>query len=70
MDTIIVKPRSNNEYKEVVTFLRKMKIKTEIYKERSKREILKSIENGAKEAALFVKGKIQLQNAKSLLSEL
>ncbi len=70
MDTIIVKPRSSNEYKEVITLLRKMKIKTEIYKERSSEEILKSIENGAKEAALYLKGKAKLQDAKSLLSEL
>lgn len=70
MDTIIVKPSSRNEYKEVITLLRKMKIKTEIYKERSTEQILKSIENGAKEAALFLKGKSKLQDAKSFLSEL
>ena len=70
MDTIIVKPRSSDEYKEVITLLRKLKVKTEIYKERSKHKILKSIEKGAKEASLFLKGKIQLQDAKSLLSEL
>lgn len=70
MDTIIVNPRNIDEYKEVITFLRKIKVKTEIYKARSKNEILKSIERGAKETALFLKGKIQLQDAKSLLSEL
>lgn len=70
MDTIIVKPRSKDEYTEVISLLRKMKIKTEIYKARSKDEILKSIKSGAKEASLFLKGKAQLQDAKSLLSEL
>lgn len=70
MDTIIVKPRSNNEYREVMLLLKKLKVKTEIYKERTKGEILKSIETGAKEAALFLKGKIKLQDAKTLLSEL
>lgn len=70
MDTIIVKPRSSDEYKEVIILLRKLKVKTEIYKEHSKDKILKSIEKGAKEASLFLKGKIQLQEAKSLLSEL
>jgi len=70
MDTIIIKPRSSDEYKEVITLLRKLKVKTEIYKEHSKDKVLKSIEKGAKEASLFLKGKIQLQEAKSLLSEL
>lgn len=70
MDTIIVKPRSSDEYKEIITLLRKLKVKTEIYKSRSKSEILKSIEKGAKETSLFLKGKVQLQDAKSLLSEL
>ncbi len=70
MDTIIVKPRSSEECKEVITLLRNLNIKTEVYKERSKDKILKSIENGAKEAALFLKGKIQLQDAKSFLGEL
>lgn len=70
MDTIIVKPRSSNEYKEVITLLRKLKVKTEIYKERSKTQILKSIEKGTKEASLYLQGKIKLQDAKNLLSEL
>ena len=70
MDTIIVKPRSSNEYKEVITLLRKMRIKTEIYKDPSEEEILKSIEKGAKRAALFLKGKAKLQDAKALLDEL
>jgi hypothetical protein len=70
MDTIIVKPKSDYEYKEVVTLLRKLKIKTEIYKEHSKSEILKSIEKGAKEASLYLQGKIKLQDSKDLLNEL
>lgn len=70
MDTIIIKPRSSNEYKEVITILKKLNVKTEIYKERSKEHILKSIERGAREADNYLKGKAQLQDAKSLLSEL
>ncbi len=70
MDTIIVKPRSNNEYKEVISFLRKRRIKKQIYKVRLKEEILKSIEKGARSTALFLKGKKELQDAKDLLSEL
>ena len=70
MDTIIVKPRTTNEYKEIVTLLKKMRIKTEIYKDPSKEQILKSIEKGAKSAALFLKGKVDLQDVKALLNEL
>ena len=70
MDSIIVKPKNNTEYKEVITLLRKLKVKTEVYKDRSKNEILMSIEKGAKEAALYIQGKVKLQEAKNLLSEL
>jgi len=70
METIIVKPNNSRQYREVVDFLKKMKVKTEIYKEPSKKEILKSIENGAKDVALYLKGKKRLKEAKDLLSEL
>ncbi len=70
MNRIIVKPKTSNQYKEVITLLRKMKIKTEIYKDPSKEEILKSIEKGAKAASLFLKGKVELQDTKALLNEL
>jgi len=70
METIIVKPGNSRQYKEVVDFLRKMKVKTEIYKEPSKQQVLKSIERGAKEAAAFIKGKKKLKEAKELFSEL
>jgi len=70
MDTIIIKPKNTAEYKEVLGFLRKLKIKTEIYKTPSKNDVLKDIENGARNATLYLNGKIKLQDAKSLLSEL
>ena len=70
METIIVRPASSREYKEVVNLLKKMKVKTEIYRERSKRKILKSIEEGAKEASSFLKGKKKLREAKDILREL
>ena len=70
METIIVKPDNIRQYKEVVDFLRKMKVKTEIYKEPSKQQVLKSIEQGAKEAAAFIKDRKKLKEAKELLSEL
>jgi ADP-heptose:LPS heptosyltransferase len=70
METIIVKPSSSRQYREVVDFLKKKKVKTEIYKEPSKAQVLKSIEKGAKETAAFIKGKKELKEAKELLSEL
>jgi hypothetical protein len=70
METIIVKPNNTRQYKEVVDFLKKMRVKTEIYKEQSKKEILNSIEKGAKEVALHLKGKKKLKAAKDLLREL
>ena len=70
METIIVKPKDAQEAKEVLDFLKKKKISKEIFKERTKTEILDSIERGAKQAADFIKGKIQLKDAQQLLDEL
>jgi len=65
-----VKPKDAQEAKEVLDFLKKKKIRKEIFKERTKTEILDSIERGAKQAADFIKGKIQLKDAQQLLDEL
>jgi len=65
-----VKPKSETEYKAVITLLRKMKVKTEVYKEPSKEQILKSIEKGAKSALAHIKGTVRLREAKDLLNEL
>ncbi len=70
METIIVKPKNAEEAKEVLSFLKQKKIKKEIYKERTKEEILGSIERGAKQAADFLKGKIKLRDAQQVLDEL
>lgn len=70
METIIIKPDNSRQYKEVVDFLKKMKVKAQIYKEPSKQQLLVSIEKGAKEASAFIKGKKKLKEAKNLLSEL
>ena len=70
METIIVKPKNDEEAKEVLALLKKMKVKTEVFKERTKEEILNSIERGAKEVADYKAGKIQLKDARSLLDEL
>jgi cell division protein FtsX len=70
METIIVKPRNEEEAKEILSLLRKMKVKTEVYEERTKTEILNSIERGAEEVADAIAGKRKLKDAKSLLNEL
>lgn len=70
METIIVKPKDAQEAKEVLDFLKKNNIHKEIYKERTKKEILDSIERGAKQAADFINGKIQLKDAQQILDDL
>lgn len=70
METIIVNPKSATELKEVLTVLKKMKVKMELYKEPSKNEILASIQKGAKAASAYINGKKELKDAKSLLNEL
>jgi len=70
METIIAKPRSKSESKAILDFLKRIKVKADIYKEPSKKEILKSIEQGAKEASLYLKGELRLNDAKKLLNEL
>lgn len=70
METIIIRPGTAAKSKLVLNFLKKEKIKAELYKEPTREQILKGIEKGAKEAALYLKGKIQLKEAKQLLSEL
>ncbi len=70
METIIIRSDNTAKSKMVLDFLKKEKIKAEVYKEPTKEQTLKSIEKGAKEASLYLKGKIKLKDAKSLLSEL
>ncbi len=70
METIIVKPKNAEEAKEVLGILKKMKIKTEVYNESTKAEVLNAIEQGAKDVARHLKGEIKLKNARQLLNEL
>ena len=51
-------------------FLKKFKVKKEVYKEPSNAQVLKSVEQGAKEASAFLKGGKKLREAKDLLDEL
>jgi hypothetical protein len=70
METIIVKPRNEDETKVILGLLKKMKIRAQVFKERSKVAVLNDIEKGAKSASGFIKGRNKLQNAKDLLNEL
>lgn len=70
METIIVEPKSKSESKAILDFLKKINVKANIYKEPTKKEVLKSIEQGAKETSLYLKGKLHLEDAKKLLNEL
>jgi len=70
METIIVKPKNAEEAKEVLEFLKKRKIKKEIYVERTKDQILNGIEQGAKQVSEYLQGKRKLRSAKEFLNEL
>lgn len=70
MNSIIANPKTEAESKAVLNFLKSMKINVEIYENPSKEEVLKSIEQGAKEVKLYLEGKIKLQNAFELYNEL
>ena len=70
METIIVEPKSKSESEAILYFLKKIKVKANIYKEPTKKQVLKSIENGVKETSLYLKGKLKLKDSKNLLDEL
>jgi hypothetical protein len=70
METIIVKSKDSKKTKALLDFLKKNRIKAEVFPEPTKEEILNGIENGAREVAAFVKGKKKLRDAKELLNEL
>jgi hypothetical protein len=70
METIIVKPKNAEEAEEVLAFLKERRIKKEVYSERTKKEILDGIEQGAKEATEYLQGKLKLRNAKDFLNEI
>lgn len=70
METIIVKPKNADQAKEVLNVLKKMKVKAEVYHDRTKEEILRGIEQGAKEVSEYLQGKRKLRSAKDFLDEL
>ena len=70
MNSIIASPKTEAETKAVLDFLNSMNIDVEVYEKPSKEEVLKSIEQGAKEVKLYLEGKIKLQNAFELYNEI
>ncbi|MEP6584982.1 MAG: hypothetical protein ABJA90_11985 [Ginsengibacter sp.] len=70
METIIAEPNRKSESKAILDFLKKINVKANVYKEPSKKDILKSIERGAKETSLYLQEKVHLKEAKKLLNEL
>ena len=78
METIIIQPKNKKELAVVSEFLERTKIKATVRKsrrktvagEKTKEEILDSIERGYKQAQLHAAGKIKLKTAKELLDEL
>ena len=70
METIIVKSKDSKKTKALLDFLKKNRIKAEVYPEPGKEQILKNIEKGMREVQLHLKGKIKLREAKHLLDEI
>lgn len=77
METIIIRPKNKKELAFVSEFLERTNIKAVIKKgrsktpvEKTKKEILDSIERGYKEAQLHAEGKLTLKTLKEFLDEL
>lgn len=70
METIVIKSGNSKKTKALLDYLKKNRIKAEVYPEPTKEQILKSIEKGMKEVQLHLKGKIKLREAKHLLNEI
>jgi hypothetical protein len=70
MDTIIANPKTKEEAKAILDFLKSRKIKVQVYKNPTKEYVLNSLEQGAREVKLYLEGKIKLQNAFDLYNEL
>jgi len=70
MDSIIANPKTKAESKAILDFLKSMNIDVEVYEKPTKAKILKSIEQGFKEAKMYEQGKIKLQDAFEVYNEL
>ena len=70
MTSIIANPKTKAELQATLDFLQSMKINVEVYEKPAKAKILKSIEQGFKEAKMYEQGKIKLQDAFEVYNEL
>jgi hypothetical protein len=76
MDTIIVKPRNQEELIRVSTMLRQMDIRSKVVstekerKKKAKQEFLDSLPGRLKEVELHMQGKIELQSWDELVKEI
>jgi hypothetical protein len=76
MDTIIVKPRNQEELTLVSTLLKRMDIRSRVVsaekerKKKAKQEFLDSLPARLNEVELHMQGKIELQDARALLDEI
>lgn len=70
MKAILVKPKNAAQKKELIALLHKMDIYFETTVEPTNKEILASIQHGAKDAYLHMYGKKKLRSAQEFLDEL
>ena len=70
METIVIKSKDSKKTKALLDYLKKNRIKAEVYPEPDKEQILKNIEKGMKEVQQHLQGKIKLKDARKLLDEL
>ncbi len=70
METIVIKSKDSKKTKALLDYLKKNRMKAEVYPEPDKEQILKNIEKGMKEVQQHLQGKIKLKDARKLLDEL
>jgi rRNA pseudouridine-1189 N-methylase Emg1 (Nep1/Mra1 family) len=76
METIVIKPRNKDEFDLVSKLLKKMQIRTSVFKQeetkirKSKAEFLDSLPKRLNQVKLHEEGKLKLKDAKDLLNEL
>ena len=66
----MIKSKDSKKTKALLDYLKKNRMKAEVYPEPDKEQILKNIEKGMKEVQQHLQGKIKLKDARKLLDEL
>ena len=73
METVILKPRNEQELAFITEFVKRTKLRAKFIedeKTRKKREFLDGLERGVEQINQYLRGEIDLKNAKDLLDEL